>query len=62
MGKGKDSKKSVKKEATKTPKEKKAEKRLKKNSHMMQLLKERGGDTSMVKVSHKVNTPFLVLG
>ena len=30
MSKGKDSKKSVKKEATKTPKEKKAEKRLKK--------------------------------
>jgi hypothetical protein len=30
MGKGKDAKKSVKKEATKTPKEKKAEKRLKK--------------------------------
>ena len=30
MGKGKDAKKTVKKEATKTPKEKKAEKRLKK--------------------------------
>jgi hypothetical protein len=30
MGKGQDAKKSVKKEATKTPKEKKAEKRLKK--------------------------------
>ena len=30
MGKGKDSKKSVKKEATRTPKEKKAEKKLKK--------------------------------
>ena len=30
MGKGKDTKKSVKKEAIKTPKEKKAEKRLKK--------------------------------
>lgn len=30
MAKGKDSKKAVKKEATKTPKEKKAEKRLKK--------------------------------
>ena len=31
MGKGKDTKKSVKKEAIKTPKEKKAEKRLKKS-------------------------------
>ena len=30
MGKGKDAKKSVKKEATKTPKEKKAAKKLKK--------------------------------
>jgi hypothetical protein len=30
MGKGKDSKKAVKKEAAKTPKEKKAEKKLKK--------------------------------
>jgi len=30
MGKGKDSKKSVKKVAAKTPKEKKAEKRMKK--------------------------------
>jgi hypothetical protein len=30
MGKGQDSKKAVKKEATKTPKEKKEEKRLKK--------------------------------
>lgn len=30
MGKSQDSKKNVKKEATKTPKEKKAEKRLKK--------------------------------
>lgn len=30
MGKGQDSKKSVKKEAAKTPKEKKAEKKLKK--------------------------------
>ncbi len=30
MGKGKDAKKYVKKEATKTPKEKKAEKKLKK--------------------------------
>ena len=32
MGKGKDAKKSTKKEALKTPKEKKAEKRLKKAS------------------------------
>lgn len=32
MSKGQDTKKSVKKEATKTPKEKKAEKRLKKSS------------------------------
>ena len=32
MGKGKDSKKNVKKEATKSPKEKKAAKRLKKSS------------------------------
>ena len=32
MGKGKDAKKSVKKEATKTPKEKKEAKRLKKAS------------------------------
>ena len=32
MGKGKDSKKNVKKEATKSPKEKKAAKRLKKES------------------------------
>ena len=31
LGKGKDTKKNVKKEATKTPKEKKAEKRLKKS-------------------------------
>lgn len=31
MGKGQDAKKSVKKEATKTPKEKKEEKRLKKS-------------------------------
>ncbi len=31
MSKGKDSKKNVKKEALKTPKEKKAEKRLKKS-------------------------------
>ena len=31
MGKGKDTKKNVKKEATKTPKEKKVEKRLKKS-------------------------------
>lgn len=31
MGKGQDAKKTVKKEATKTPKEKKAEKRLKKS-------------------------------
>ncbi|MGK0407844.1 MAG: hypothetical protein ACJAZH_001669 [Roseivirga sp.] len=31
MGKGQDSKKSVKKDATKTPKEKKEEKRLKKS-------------------------------
>lgn len=31
MGKGQDSKKAVKKEAAKTPKEKKAEKRLKKS-------------------------------
>ena len=31
MGKGQDAKKAVKKEATKTPKEKKAEKQLKKN-------------------------------
>lgn len=31
MAKGKDSQKSVKKEAAKTPKEKKQEKRLKKN-------------------------------
>lgn len=31
MAKGQDSKKNVKKEATKTPKEKKAEKRLKKS-------------------------------
>ena len=31
MAKGKDSKKNVKKEAVKTPKEKKAEKRLKKS-------------------------------
>ena len=30
MGKGRDAKKNVKKEATKTPKERKAEKRLKK--------------------------------
>jgi len=30
MGKGKDAKKNVKKEATKTPKQKKAEKRLNK--------------------------------
>ena len=34
MGKGKDSKKSVKKEAAMTPKEKKAAKRLKKNSSL----------------------------
>ncbi|MFT4668278.1 MAG: hypothetical protein ACI9RM_002123 [Ulvibacter sp.] len=32
MGKGKDAKKSVKKEPAKTAKEKKAEKRLKKNT------------------------------
>jgi len=31
MGKGKDAKKNIKKEAVKTPKEKKAEKRLKKS-------------------------------
>ncbi len=31
MGKGQDAKKNVKKEAVKTPKEKKAEKRLKKS-------------------------------
>lgn len=31
MSKGKDSKKAVKKEATKTPKEKKAEKKIKKS-------------------------------
>jgi hypothetical protein len=31
MGKGQDAKKTVKKEATKTPKEKKAEKRIKKS-------------------------------
>jgi hypothetical protein len=31
MGKGKDAKKNTKKEATRTPKEKKAEKRLKKS-------------------------------
>ncbi len=31
MAKGKDSRRNVKKEATKTPKEKKAEKRLKKS-------------------------------
>ena len=34
MGKGKDAKKSVKKAATKTPKEKKAEKRLNKNKQI----------------------------
>ena len=33
MGKGKDAKKSVKKEALKSPKEKKAEKRLKKSKY-----------------------------
>ncbi len=33
MGKGQDAKKSIKKEATKTPKEKKAEKRLKKSKY-----------------------------
>lgn len=33
MGKSQDAKKSVKKEATKTPKEKKAEKRLKKSKN-----------------------------
>lgn len=32
MAKGQDAKKAVKKEATKTPKEKKEEKRIKKNS------------------------------
>jgi hypothetical protein len=32
MGKGKDAKKNIKKEAVKTPKEKKAEKRLKKST------------------------------
>jgi hypothetical protein len=32
MGKGQDAKKSIKKEAAKTPKEKKAEKRLKKST------------------------------
>lgn len=32
MGKGKDSKKAVKKEATKTLKEKRAEKKMKKNT------------------------------
>jgi|TARA_B110000977_G_C11043709_1_gene479754 hypothetical protein len=34
MGKGKDTKKSVKKEATMSPKEKKAAKRVKKNSSL----------------------------
>jgi len=33
MGKSQDSKKNIKKEAAKTPKEKKAEKRLKKSSY-----------------------------
>ena len=33
MGKGQDSKKNVKKQAAKTPKEKKAEKRLKKSKN-----------------------------
>ncbi len=33
MGKGQDAKKNVKKEATKTPKEKKEEKRLKKSKY-----------------------------
>ena len=32
MGKGQDAKKNIKKEAVKTPKEKKAEKRLKKST------------------------------
>ena len=34
MGKGKDAKKNVKKVATKTPKERKAEKRLKKQKRL----------------------------
>ena len=34
MAKGKDAKKNIKKEATKTPKERKAEKRLKKQKRL----------------------------